>query len=124
MVAGCKSRGYIVVRVDLVLHQAHRLAWLYVHGSWPVDQIDHINCDPSDNRICNLREATPAQNQANTRSYAKSGFKGVRKNFSKWNAYIGGRTFKHLGSFDTPEEANAAYLTAARARSGEFARGE
>ena len=124
MVAGGDCRGYTVIRIDLVLYQAHRLAWLYVHGRWPKELIDHINGNPSDNRLCNLPEATQSQNMGNARlrKKSKSGFKGVRSSCSKWIAYLGGHKYKHLGTFDTPEEAHAAYLAAAQERHGEFAR--
>jgi hypothetical protein len=54
--------GYVRVRVGAKTYAAHRLAWLYVHGRWPVDLIDHINGDKQDNRIANLREATASEN--------------------------------------------------------------
>lgn len=59
------SRGYIKVRVGKKYYLAHRLAWLYVHGVWPPIYIDHINGIPTDNRIVNLRPATPGENSSN-----------------------------------------------------------
>jgi hypothetical protein len=58
-VAGCTRRdGYQVISIDGYRYLAHRLAWLYVHGAWPDGDLDHINANPSDNRIANLRAAT------------------------------------------------------------------
>lgn len=104
---------------------AHRLAWQWVHGAIQDDMdIDHINRDRSDNRLCNLRLATRAQNRANSPSTAKSGFKGVSwsQQYQKWCAYIciGGKT-KNLGRFDAPEQAHAAYCSAAKVAFGDFA---
>jgi hypothetical protein len=59
--------GYFQIGVDGRIYYAHRLAWLYVHGEWPVASIDHVNCDRCDNRLANLRPATKAQNAANAR---------------------------------------------------------
>lgn len=107
------TAGYVQIKADGRNYLAHRLAWLYVHGVWPADQIDHINGIRSDNRIENLREATSAQNQQN-RSLchnSKSGYPGVRwaERRRKWQAVIktGGRT-THLGSFTNIEDAIAA----------------
>ena len=67
-VAGNLRRdGYIEICVDGRKHQSHRLAWLYVYGEWPADQIDHINGIRTDNRIANLREANNAENHHNLR---------------------------------------------------------
>ena len=121
--------GYVGIKVKELTCLAHRLAWLLVHGDWPSAQIDHINGDPADNRIANLRLATPAQNGANARrrSDNRSGFKGVgwHKKTRKWRANIvrDGR-MRSLGYFDTPEQAAEAYATAAKALRGEFARTE
>jgi hypothetical protein len=106
-------------------YSAHRLAWLYVYGEWPSDQIDHINRNRSDNRIANLRIATPTQNQAN-RSVCKrntTGFKGVTVDprTGRFRAKIrvnGKRT--HIGVFDSAEEAGAAYVAASRRVYGDF----
>lgn len=123
--------GYIHVRIGRTkLYLAHRLAWLHFHGAWPAENIDHINGQPSDNRIENLRECTQAQNCRNTKLvHATSKFrKGVcydpkRK---KFRAYIRRRGGKHghLGRFDTLEEAIAAREEAERRLHGAFVRRE
>jgi HNH endonuclease/AP2 domain len=106
------------IGVDGVDHYVHRLAWLYVYGVWPASGIDHMNGDPSDNRICNLREATQAQNMQNLRKAdkdSKTGFLGVSEDKKKFTARImaNGKKY-HLGNFSTPEEAHAAYVQAKR----------
>lgn len=131
-VAGAKagtrsSNGYLHIGVDGRAYRAHRLAWLYVTGSWPIDQIDHINLIRTDNHWANLREATRSQNYANRRPYVtnKSGHKGVSwfKRDGRWRAAIVvNRKCTHLGLFDTREEAHAAYVAAAKFYFGEFAR--
>ena len=117
-VAGCRNKnGYVRITVDRKLYFAHRLAWLYVHGAWPVDGIDHINRDPSDNRLANLREATTAENLQNQRipKNNTSGFIGVSWHHpaKKWQAYIklNGKN-RYLGHFTDPAEAYAAYREA------------
>lgn len=122
-----QSRGYIQITIDGRCYVAHRLAWFYITGSWPAAEIDHINGIRDDNRFVNLREATRAQNMANSRRLHSntSGFKGVSfdKRDGRWRAYIRGNQRRHhLGSFDTPEEAHAAYCAAAAELFGEFAR--
>lgn len=111
------------IRIDRKEYKAHRLAWLYVHGAWPAAVIDHINGDPTDNRIANLREATHQQNMANSkrRGDNTSGRKGVARSAAKqvrWRAHFRG---EYLGSFDTEEQAHQAYCTAAADFFGEFA---
>jgi hypothetical protein len=118
--------GYRAICIDLYSFQASRLAWLLVTGQDPGTlDIDHINGDVSDNRFCNLRLATEAQNCANRkkRSDNTSGFKGVYAMGKKWAAQIcAGSQKKYLGVFDTPELAHAAYISHAAVMHGEFAR--
>lgn len=127
-VAGYKNpAGYIMIMIDGEDHRAHRLVWLYMTGEWPKDEIDHINGIRDDNRFANLREATKAQNSRNCKTPKSntSGFKGVylHKNYNKWAARIRvNKKRKHLGYFDTPEEAYDAYVSAAEVLHGEFAR--
>lgn len=129
-VAGCATGGQRrawIIGVKGRRYLAHRLAWYYVHGVWPVDDIDHKDCDPSNNRIDNLRLADQTQNNGNTGLYRtnKSGFKGVHfsRHAKQWRASIQFRgKMKNLGYFDTPEEAHKTYMAAATELFGEFAR--
>lgn len=121
--AGSKHRhGYIVIRIRRKPYMAHRLAWLYVHGTWPIE-IDHINGERDDNRLCNLRNCTRRQNEWNkTLPVGKAKLRGVRMLNGKWLATIkinGKNT--HLGTFQTPEAARLAYCQAAAREFGEFA---
>jgi len=110
-VAGTKNnQGYWAIRVDGNKHGAHRLAWLYVYGHWPADQIDHRNGVRDDNRICNLREATLSENQQNRKpnSNNASGHAGVYwyKRGRKWQASICiDGDLIHLGYFDQKADA-------------------
>jgi hypothetical protein len=70
--AGSSRGGYTYIRIDRKRYAAHRLAWLYVYGTFPPRLLDHINGCPGDNRIGNLREATPHQNAGNTRLFLSS----------------------------------------------------
>lgn len=112
------KKGHIYICVDGARYAAHRLAWLYVHGVWPLDQIDHINRVKDDNRIANLREATAAvntQNLAEPRASNTTGFLGVSRLHKRFRAMIGANGVRHqLGIYDTPEEAYAVYLEAKR----------
>jgi hypothetical protein len=119
--------GYVTIRIDDKPFLAHRLAWLWVLGCWPEAVIDHIDGNPNNNRIANLREATHRQNQQaqKRRPQNTSGFKGVSRRHGRWAAQIridGRKT--GLGLFDTKTEAHHAYLKAARQHFGEFAKGE
>lgn len=119
-------RGYRVGAVLNSVVNAHRLAWLYVHGRWPKGHIDHINSVRGDNRIINLREATRAENRWNSKMMCNntSGLRGVRLYpHGRWRAriYVNGR-FKHLGYFNTPEAAYGVYCLVAAVRRGAFAR--
>lgn len=111
------------INLDGRLIPEHRLAWYMSYGEWLVSRIDHINQDPTDNRLKNLREATCSQNRCNVQRHRgnSSGFKGVSFHEGKWVARIG-RNYQNynLGRFDTPEEAHAAYCKAAAELHGEF----
>lgn len=117
--------GYIFMSVDGERVLAHRLAYFYMTGEWPEDQIDHINGDNSDNRWVNLRPATRTNNTRNRRGHSRLGVKGIGqdKGRSRYFAKIcvnGKRIY--LGSFKTAEEAKEAYDKAANEHFGEFAR--
>lgn len=87
--------------------------------------LDHINCDPADNRIVNLREANMSENKRNSGPHKdnKSGYKGVSSKGNRWRAeiWIEGNRIR-LGTFTTPEEAYSAYCSAAKKHHGKFAR--
>lgn len=110
------GRAYISVGNNRYL--AHRLAWMYVNGSFPNDCIDHINGDKSDNRISNLREASHAENMQNhrkARSDSQSGLIGAMPHQGRWRSDIRVNNKKiYLGTFDTKEEAHQAYLKTKR----------
>ena len=110
------QKGYAFVSVNGWPYQAHRLAWFYVHQQWPSHEVDHINGDRSDNRICNLRDVTKKQNQENRKSFVgKSGIRGVcwSKHAKKWKAYVKHNQKLHnLGFFVCKEEAGAAAAAA------------
>jgi len=126
-VAGSKNgEGYTKIKIDGCVYQAHRLAWLWAHGAMSENEIDHVNGCRSDNRIKNLREATRAENTRNRRlnSDNTTGAKGVGyiKRLRKFRARIGafGKQ-RHLGVFDTAEEAHAVYCQEAEKLHGYFA---
>jgi hypothetical protein len=111
------SKGYICITVNGKSYKAHRLAWFFHYGVWPVNQIDHIDQNKTNNRINNLREVTNSQNKQNAGKYKcnTSGHKGVsfHKQHKKWAANIRvQRELLHLGYFPTPELASAAYKQA------------
>lgn len=113
------SQGYTRIVVDGGKYMAHRLAWLWMTGEWPEDQIDHINGDRSDNRWPNLRAATASINVQNIHAPKSnnktSGVLGVRPCGARFEANIGHNYRRiYLGRFDTADEAHAAYLTAKR----------
>lgn len=114
-VVGHKNKsGYITITLLGKLRKAHRLAWIYVYGE-DIDryEIDHINGDKSDNRICNLRISSHQQNMFNMKkkSTNKSGVKGVHfdKRCNKWRAQTSiNKKRVHLGLFDAIESAEKA----------------
>ena len=131
-VAGYYDNGYRKIRVKGHNYQASRLAIFWMTGEWPIHEVDHKNLNTKDNRYENLREATRTENQRNraARKDSTTGFKGVRFQRSahgnRCGYYVaqiraGGKRV-YLGSFKTAEEAHQAYVVAAKAHHGQFAR--
>ena len=111
------NTGYRQIVIFYKFYLEHRIAILITRGAWPPSDVDHINGDPSDNRLCNLREATTAQNLQNSRRRIdnKSGCTGVcwSKQYNKWHARIAAAGKRvHVGYFVCKDEAIAAYLNA------------
>ncbi len=122
---GPHNKGYWNIRIGDKKYLAHRLAWFWMTGEWPENEIDHRDNNKRNNAWYNLREATRAQNVKNTRGYknSKTGIKGVslHKATGKYIAQIqlNGR-MKHLGLFDDIEKAAEAYRIAVAWYHGEF----
>ena len=113
---GVCPQGYWRIKINKRSYKAHRLAWLYAYGEMPKYFLDHINGDKIDNRLCNLRLATNAENQMNRVKPCvtnNSGFLGVNfnKQMNKFAARIQSEGKRiHIGYFDTAEEASDAYI--------------
>lgn len=125
VIAGTKAlNGYITISVDCKRYYAHRLAWLYMHGSMPV-QIDHKDRVRDNNVLSNLRAADNSSNNANRispRMKAKRS-KGVRALPSgRFSATVkSGGVARHIGVYATEHDAAQAYDKAALSSFGEFA---
>lgn len=136
--AGClRSAGYVAIRINKRIYQAHVLAWLYEYGEFIPGEIDHINGVRNDNRLENLRRCSKSENSINKtrQSNNTSGIPGVRfrTDTKKWYAYIGkGKVKKngvvistgriYLGCFKTKIEAIEARKLAEKLIFGEWAR--
>lgn len=114
---GRTSSGYLSGRIFNKTYLAHRVCWLLATGDWPVEDIDHINGDRSDNRFVNLRSVSRTGNNRNRRrsSNNTSGVTGVSWHFasSSWHATIGvGKKQVSLGYYKTVEAAEVARISA------------
>jgi hypothetical protein len=118
------EKGYLKGSVNGKSYKAHRLVFLYHHGYMPL-QIDHIDGNPANNLIENLREATSAQNNQNRKAIGASNIKGVywHKQINRWVASICvNRKNIHLGSFENIDDAASVATQARQKLHGEFAR--
>ena len=122
-VAGCAGKnGYRYVGIDGKLCLEHRIIFFYANGRWPVGDIDHIDGNPLNNALSNIRECSRAENMQNMRVRTKnhlgqpksSKFPGVTWCGKKgqWRAQIrAGGKHRHLGYFETEELAHARYIS-------------
>lgn len=115
-----KSRSRRAIRISGKNYYAHRLAWLHVHGEWPLGEVDHINGNEADNRISNLRVVSHQVNMQNRRravSGNRAGELGVSmcaaKKPYRARLQVGNRAV-WLGRHESPEAAHSAYVTAKR----------
>lgn len=111
------GRSYKVVHINRKAYMLHRLIWLHVHGYFPEHYIDHINRNPLDNRLDNLREATNMCNQRNTGNHKhnSSGIKGVmwdRSMFAWFASVTVMGEEKPLGHYRDFDDAVCARLAA------------
>lgn len=111
--------GHRVIFLEGRYYKAHRLAWFYVHGAWPSKFIDHINRDPDDNRISNLRDVSIGENNQNRVNPGKGKVLkaplGVcwKPKINKWQARISlNGECKYLGVYESMDDAHQAYLAA------------
>jgi hypothetical protein len=113
-IAGSENeKGYLRITINCKRYLAHRLAFLYMTGSWPEFEVDHINGVRSDNRWHNIRPCNRGENNQNMVSRTKSKLLGVSKNRDKWISRITiGNVNTYLGTFDTQEQAHIAYREA------------
>lgn len=119
------KKGYVEIGISGRIYLAHRLAWLYIYGTWPKEQVDHINGIRNDNRIKNLRLATTSQNQWNKKMQKNntSGIKGVSwdNQRGKWIAqcWLFGKHHK-IGRFSSIDDADRAIRQFREKHQGEF----
>lgn len=110
--------GYVQIKLDRHFYAAHRLAFLYMIGRFPVEQVDHINCCKDDNRWANLRECSGRVNQENRRAALKTNRAGLLGVTSLPGRHIARIVVRGkqlwLGSYPTADMAHAAYLRAKR----------
>lgn len=118
--AGCVHKdGRLHIGFKRKIYLAHRLAWLLTYGKWPEQMIDHIDGNPLNNRLANLRDVSNAVNSQNQRKAMSGKSEPLGVNWDKLSRkframiQINGKK-KHLGYFLTEEAAYAAYLVAKR----------
>jgi hypothetical protein len=98
-------KGYLVSKHKQVMRQQHHIVWYVVYGYWP-RELDHINGIKKDNRLINLREVKPGENQKNRpiQKNNTSGCSGVlfHKRDKKWATYIRVKGIMvYLGYYDS-----------------------
>jgi hypothetical protein len=123
MVAGSVNPcGYRQIKIDKHLYRAHRLAWLWMTGAWPIqEQVDHINGIRDDNRWANLRNVSRAANNQNQRRAQSRNLSAQLLGVSRKNAAGGFQARirhegkeKRLGTFRAAALAHEAYVAAKR----------
>jgi len=117
--------GYLVCWFEGRLVYSHRLAWYLRYGYWP-RRLDHINRIKTDNRLENLREATVRESNQNRRFTGRYlskciYFDETHQSFKKYRVRVQANNVrKHIGWYETEEEAKDAAIKAIRNLHGEF----
>ena len=119
------EKGYIRISIKGRTYRAHRLAYLWMTGEWPKNQIDHIDLVKSNNKWENIRPATNSENAMNKPKQQNntSGHRGVHlhKHSGKWIASIKINQVRfYLGYFSDKKEAIEIYKNASRFWFSEF----
>lgn len=124
-VGNVNTSGHLQIQIGDSTFLASRLAYLYMVGEWPANQMDHIDLNRTNDRWENLRPATPSENARNrsVRSDSLTGIKGVTAMGDRFQARVSfeGRRYS-AGYFDTLEEAAAAVKELRAQLHGEFTR--
>jgi len=110
-----RSDGRICVCIARKRIRAHRIVWFLNYGKWPEKEIDHIDGNPTNNRIENLRDVSVRENQSNQKIHRAGKLVGARwsnkNHLNPWMAQIRINGKKvHLGCFKTEKEAHEAYI--------------
>lgn len=115
------KKGYRIIQLNKRLFSGQQLAMFLTKGKWPEFEVDHINGNKLDNRMVNLRDVNHSVNMRNQniphkRKHTNSGYIGVsyHKASGKWSATLNYKNVakKHIGIYDTPEEAYGYYFAA------------
>jgi len=110
------TNGYMVIGIGGQKYRTHRLAWLYTHGVWPTDTIDHMDCDRTNNRISNLRAVPHCINMQNMRQATKANALGELGVYwsNKRKGYMASVSLnnkkKRRGPYKTQARASLAYI--------------
>ncbi len=123
-----QNSGHINFNLNYIQYYVHRVVWEFHHGKIPNGKmIDHINGEPGDNRIENLRLANFVENSRNRKKtfkpksskYKGVSFKAADKRFQS-SIFIDGK-YRHIGSFKKESQAALAYNKMAAAAFGKYA---
>ena len=120
--------GYVQISINRKLFRAHRLAWLYMKGTFPAGLIDHIDGNRTNNSISNLREVSPHQNALNRNMHKRPSASGVKcvnwcQRDHKWLVKFGLKgVYYSLGRYEDLELAELVAREFREKYHGQYAR--